>query len=137
MNLKRVIVCLAIGVLACCSPRRLMETKSCYSAENFEIVKKYIAYRILHSSSGTHFYLEFPESQEPQDGIKRPSKHPENVYNIRFEQARNEIVFKNGTVEHSFLADAGLLAKKNSTENDQATAHAIFCHLVALAGKLY
>ena len=113
-----------------------METKSCYSAENFEKVKKYIAYRILNSSSGTHFYLEFPVSQEPQDGIKRPSKHPENVYNIRFDEQYNHIIFENRTAEHSFLADAGLIAKKNSTENDQANAHAIFCHLVALAGKL-
>ena len=103
-----------------------MENHTCFSSENFAIVKAYIAYRILNSSTGTHFYLEYPPSQEPSDGIKRPSKHPENVYNSYFDTDLNQIVFENKLFSHHFHAEKGLLTASEAGES-------IFCYLVDLA----
>ncbi|MCS6821462.1 MAG: hypothetical protein NZ551_06295 [Microscillaceae bacterium] len=117
---------------------RIVSTKSkvqnCFSPANFEQVKKYIEYRILHSGMGTKFYLEFPPNST-SSGRKQLPQNTEKIYDIRFEENLKQIVFTNihTKIEHNFHATQGLISKKDYTENDLTVAHAIFCHLLQLA----
>lgn len=110
-----------------------MENKDCFSTEKFEKVSAYIAYRILNSSAGTNFYLEYPvDKKTVHDGIKRPSNNPESVYDIRFEAETQQIIFKSQVRSFRFHVTEGLLNKETQTKEDNDLANSIFCHLVAL-----
>ena len=109
-----------------------MQENDCFTPENFEQVKAYIAYRILVSSSGEVFYLEFPlDESAPQDGIKRASRHPENVYKVHFDELSHQIIIENKLRKFHFTAQEGLVLMPTRTPQEQALAQAIFCHLVA------
>lgn len=110
----------------------IMDEKNCFSAENFLKVKGYVIYRTLVSSSGT-FYYEYPiDETKVHDGIKRPSKHPENVYKLRFDKESNQIIIENKEFEFNFDSELGLVLKKNQTAKDNAFANDFFCHLLSL-----
>jgi hypothetical protein len=106
-----------------------------FSSENFERLKLYIQQQILLSSMGTKFYLEFPPTETPKDGIKRPSKTPENVYDVRFDEIQNCIICESRQARYVFQMEIGLLASENLTEEKRTTALAILAYLVEKASS--
>ncbi|MFC2092327.1 hypothetical protein ACFLSV_00365 [Bacteroidota bacterium] len=107
-----------------------MENKDCFSPENFLKVKEYIILRLGVSGMGK-FYVEYPpDSTRLNDGVMRPSNHPENVFDIRFDETTDQIVFENETVEFNFHSEEGLVYKKNQTEKEHCLANDIFCYLL-------
>ena len=106
-----------------------MANKDCYSPENFGRVKEYIAESISRSSMGTNFYLEFPvDSTRLNDRVKRPSNHPENVYDVLVDKRLDEVVCK--SKRHVLRFQATGLVTQTSSPETQVLAAALFCHLV-------
>ena len=107
-----------------------MENKDCFNPENFLKVKGYIVFRISVSGMGK-FYEEYPpDSTRINDGIMRLSNHPDNVFDIRFDENTNQIVFKNGTIELDFHPTEGFINKENKTEIEKGLANDIFCYIL-------
>jgi len=107
-----------------------IENKDCFSPENFLKVKEYIILRLGVSGMGK-FYVEYPpDSTQLNGGIMRPSNHPENVFDIHFDETTDQIVFENETFEFNFHSEEGLVYKKNQTEKEHCLANNIFCYLL-------
>ncbi|MDX2301773.1 MAG: hypothetical protein NW226_03190 [Microscillaceae bacterium] len=107
-----------------------MNDQNCFTPENFSQVKAYILERILYSGAGK-FYVEYPPDPNAQhDGIKRPSAHPENVYDIFYENTSDQIVFKNAQKTFVFRDQEGLMQVESLSKQEQVLALNIFCHLL-------
>jgi len=110
-------------------------SKDCYTAGSFAKLKDYIIERIKFSGSGK-FYVEYPPDKEwVDDGIKRPSNHPENVYDVTYEKSVHQIHFENKMNKFIFLANDGLLLKKGRSNSDNDLANKIYCFLLDMAEK--
>jgi hypothetical protein len=130
---KTILLILSLFVFIVClaqTPSNNMENKDCFSPENFLKVKDYIIIRLSVSGMGK-LYVEYPpDSTRINDGIMRPSNHPENVYDVRFDENTNQIIFKNENFEFYFHSKDGLVHNTNQAENERVLANDIFCYLL-------
>lgn len=127
--MKTSIFIIIIGLfLSCHTSKPNSMNKDCFSIKNFDKAKQYISYRKLVSSSGI-FFLEFPaDSLQINDGIKRPSNHPENIYKIDVE---NEIItIKSKTNLFKIDQSSGLENSESFKSDEIELANKIFCFLV-------
>ena len=127
--MKTSIFIIIIGLfLSCHTSKPNSMNKDCFSIKNFDKAKQYISYRKLVSSSGI-FFLEFPaDSLQINDGIKRPSNHPENIYKIDVE---NEIItIKSKTNLFKIDQTTGLEISDELNSDEIKLANQIFCFLV-------
>ncbi len=118
-----------IGLLLSCNTSKSNSmNKDCFSNKNFEKAKDYISYRKLVSSSG-FFFLEFPaDSLQINDGIKRPSNHPENIYKI--DEENNIITIKSKSHLFKINQSSGLEISDEINSDEIKLANQIFCFLV-------
>ncbi len=137
MKLIFSVILFLISMLSCNTQDRSAKTlsKDCFSAESFFMLTEYISDRIKFSGSGK-FYIEYPpDKTQFDDGIKRPSKHPENVFEVRNDETLDKIILESKSLEISFLSKTGLVLKKDHTPADHATANDIYCYLLGMASK--
>ncbi|MEO8666178.1 MAG: hypothetical protein ABI462_11855 [Ignavibacteria bacterium] len=110
-----------------------INSKDCYTPASFSMLKKYIADRIATSGMGK-FYVEYPPDPEwIDDGIKRPSKHPENVYDVTYNSTVDQIHFENKKNTFIFFSKEGLLLKMGRTNSDIDLANKIYCFMIDMA----
>jgi hypothetical protein len=112
-----------------------LDNKDCFNPENFLKVKEYILQRLLVSGMGK-FYVEYPpDTTKINDGIMKPSNHPENVFDIRFDETSDQIVFESPTIYISFHSKDGFIHRMNITEREKLLANDIFCYLLDSINK--
>ncbi|MFT5262688.1 MAG: hypothetical protein ACI8YQ_001425 [Polaribacter sp.] len=121
---------LFFSLLTCCvtqnKPNSNMKTKSCFSSESFEKLKKNIAFRISVSGMGKYYVTFPPEKGRVQDGVKRPAKNPDQVYDVYYEGDTQLIVFKSPKHHFSFHKESGL---QQPDEVEKGLGMKLFCHL--------
>lgn len=104
-----------------------MKAKDCFSSENFEKVKKDIAFRVSVSGMGK-YYITYPtEKGRIQDGVKRPAKNPDQVYDVYYEEDSQLIIFKSPKHHFSFHKKSGL---QQPDEVEKDLGMKLFCYLV-------
>jgi len=132
INSTKLLLLLLIAHTASCKAQNKYEKyeKNCFTSNTFITVKTYILSEINHSSSGTKFYLEYPvDTNKVNDGVMRPSKHPENVFDIRFDEKTGQIIFNNKLHFYCFNETTGFVKQKEHKDADVQLANNIFCFL--------
>lgn len=104
-----------------------MKTTNCFSSENFEKVKDDIVFRISVSGMGKYYVPFPPEKERIQDGVKRPAKNPDQVYDVSYKEDSQLIVCKSPKHHFSFHKDSGL---QEASEVDEDLGMRLFCYLV-------
>ena len=100
----------------------------CFTPASFVIVKQYILRRISLSSSGYRYLVEYPPAKTgPNDGSMRPSSHPEHVFDVRYDEGLDRIVFENARHSLWFHPAEGLVGRGTRTEAETQLATDLFC----------
>ncbi len=123
-------ILLLCGLLTNCvtqkNTNQNMKTIDCFSSKNFEKVKNQIAFRISVSGMGKYYVTFPPEKGKVQDGIKRPPKNPDQVYDVYYIEETQFIVCKSPKHSFSFHKENGLQRADNV---DRELGLKLFCHL--------
>jgi len=137
MKLNFTILLFLILFPSCSTDNRIGDTlhKDCYDKNNFSIMREYINTRIKYSGAGK-LYIEYPpDKNQPVDSIKRPSRHPENVYDVSYDKDLDQIIFKNKSMLFIFLSNSGLINTKDHTPAQLVLVSELYCFILSMAYK--
>lgn len=136
--MKSIILIFIVLFVSSCSVENSSEkyeTADCFTAQNFSKLKEYIQATILTSGMGK-YYVEYPpDKTQVNDGNKHLSKHPENVYDIFYNDSLNQIIFKSKNAEFGFMQNGALMGNKQKTETEQDLAENLFCYILVILNK--
>ena len=136
--IKILLFALNVFFISSCSVEKnpeITNAENCFSSLNFSIIKDHIQNVISISGMGK-YYIEYPpDKSQINDGNKHPSKNPENVYDISYNDSLKRIIFKNDNNEFFFKQDEGLISRKQYSVAKQNLADNLFCYILDRSDK--